>query len=238
VSPLAPADEEAKDETTPLRIGYFARITPAKGFDRAVDAWLALRRRPEAPKVQFWAGGYLGESDHAYFNQQRDRIKAAGLDGDFHYIGSPDEREEKFGFLRTLDVFSVPAAYREPKGIYVLEALACGVAVVQPDHGAFSEMVPASGGGLLVPPGDMESLADAWLRLLNDSELRKQLGEAGRRWVLETMTPRKTAEATLEVFRKFLPKADAAESGTMERSARVTSGISSTVYDEAPPSVD
>lgn len=235
VSPSPSVKEPAK-EARPPRIGFFARITPAKGFDRAVDAWLALRRRPDAPPAQFWAGGYLGESDRAYFNQQRERIKAAGLDGDFHYIGAPDERDEKFAFLRTLDVFSVPAAYREPKGIYVLEALACGVPVVQPDHGAFSEMVPASGGGMLVPPGDAEALADAWLRLLNEPELRKRLGDAGRRWVLETMSPQKTAEATLEVFRKFLPSKMASQ--TRNASTPVTSGVKSTIYDEAPPPED
>jgi glycosyltransferase involved in cell wall biosynthesis len=238
VSPPPVADEELKDETRPPRIGYFARMTPAKGFDRAVDAWLALRRRSNAPKAQFWAGGYLGESDRPFFNQQRDRIKAAGLEDDFRYIGSPDERDEKFAFLKTLDVFSVPTAYREPKGIYVLEALACGVPVVQPDHGAFSEMVPASGGGLLVPPGDAGALADAWLRLLDDSVLRKRLGQAGRRWMQETMTPRKTAEATLEVFRKFLPREASSASRTSEAGTPVKSGSKSTVYDEAPPPED
>jgi len=199
--------EEPRSEPSAPRIGYFARVTPAKGFDRLVDAWLALRRRPGMENVELWAGGWLGESDRPFFNLQRDRIKAAGSSDAFHYIGSPETREEKFAFLRRLDVLSVPTSYREPKGLYVLEALASGVPVVQPDHGAFSEMVPASGGGLLVPPGDAEALADAWARLLGDPALRKQLGEAGERWVLETMAPRKAAEATLDVFRKFLKSA-------------------------------
>lgn len=202
----APQGDADSDASHPPRIGYFARITPAKGFDRAVDAWIALRQRPNAPPVQLHAGGYLGNSDRAFFNRQVDRIKAAGLERDFRYIGSPSEREEKFAFLRTLDVLSVPTAYREPKGLYVLEALSCGVPVVQPDHGAFSEMVPASGGGILVPPGDADALADAWLKLLADPTHRARLGETGRRWVSETMNPRVTAEATLDVFRKFLPK--------------------------------
>ena len=189
----------------PSRIGFFARITAAKGFDRAVDAWLALRQRPNAPPAELWAGGWLGGADRKFFNRQVERIKSAGLANDFHFVGSPDEREAKFAFLRKLDVFSVPTSYREPKGLYVLEALSCGVPVVQPNHGAFSEIVPASGGGLLVPPGDAEALADAWLQLLNDPALRTRLGESGRRWVEETMNPRRTAEATLEVFRKFLP---------------------------------
>ena len=199
-----PPGDSATEEVRPPRVGYFARIAAAKGFDRAGDAWVTLRKRPNAPAAEFWAGGYLGKSDRQFFNREVDRINAAGLARDFHYVGSPEEREEKFAFLRKLDVFSVPTAYREPKGIYVLEALSCGVPVVQPDHGAFSEMIPASGGGLLVPPNDPEALAVAWEKLLGDPALRMRLGETGRRWVAETMNPRRTAEATLEVFLKFL----------------------------------
>ena len=50
----------------------------------------------------------------------------------------------------TIDVLSVPTTYREPKGLYVLEALANGVPVVQPRHGSFPELIEATGGGLLV----------------------------------------------------------------------------------------
>ena len=57
-------------------------------------------------------------------------------------------------FLQGLDVLSVPTTYREPKGLYVLEALANGVPVVQPRHGSFPELIEATGGGLLVNPDD------------------------------------------------------------------------------------
>ena len=45
---------------------------------------------------------------------------------------------------------SVPATYDEPKGVSLLEAMACGVPVVQPRRGAFTEIVEKTGGGLLV----------------------------------------------------------------------------------------
>jgi glycosyltransferase involved in cell wall biosynthesis len=53
----------------------------------------------------------------------------------------------------------VPTSYREPKGLYVLEALANGVPVVQPKHGSFPELIEATGGGLLVNPEDPQDHA-------------------------------------------------------------------------------
>ena len=51
-------------------------------------------------------------------------------------------------FLQSLDVMSVPATYAEPKGIFLLEAMANGVPVVQPRRGAFPEIIEKTGGGL------------------------------------------------------------------------------------------
>ena len=69
------------------------------------------------------------------------------------YHGEVD-REEKLAFLRGLDVLSVPATFDEPKGMFVLEAMASGVPVVQPRRGGFIEIVERTGGGLLVERDD------------------------------------------------------------------------------------
>ena len=71
----------------------------------------------------------------------------------------------------------MPTVYREPKGLYVLEALANGIPVVQPRHGAFPEMLEATGGGLLVEPGDPEDLARALEELMKDPAGRMQLAQ-------------------------------------------------------------
>jgi glycosyltransferase involved in cell wall biosynthesis len=103
-----------------------------------------------------------------------------------------------------VDVLSVPTTYREPKGLYVLEALANGVPVVQPRHGSFPELVEATGGGLLVNPGDAADLAAALRRLADDPAHRAELGRKGKEAVRRRFNAAAMAEETVTVYRKYL----------------------------------
>lgn len=159
----------------PPTVGYFARICPEKGLDRLVEAVLLLRQR--LPNVRLRAGGYLGAQHQAYFEDVC--RQAAPLGDAFEYIGSPEAKTGKIEFLKSLDVFSVPTIYREPKGLYVLEAWANGLPVVLPRHGAFPELVASTGGGLLVEPGNSRTLAEGLERVLTNESLRADLAEQG-----------------------------------------------------------
>jgi Glycosyltransferase len=101
------------------------------------------------PDIRLEAAGYLSRADTPYFENVKRRLEAAGLLSEFTYRGAVD-RDGKLAFLQTLDVLSVPAPYDEPKGVFLLEAMASGVPVVQPRRGAFTEIVEKTGGGLLV----------------------------------------------------------------------------------------
>ncbi len=103
-------------------------------------------------------------------------LDRAGLAAEFTYHGAVD-RTGKLAFLGSLDLLSVPAPYDEPKGVFMLEAMASGVPVVQPRRGAFTEVVEKTGGGLLVAPDDPAALADGLYRLWHDRDLKKTLGE-------------------------------------------------------------
>ena len=76
----------------------------------------------------------------------------AGLAGEVEHLDCVDHKS-KVEFLKSIDIFSVPTSYREPKGLYVLESWANGVPVVQPRHGSFPELIEAT--GVTVTAGDM-----------------------------------------------------------------------------------
>jgi glycosyltransferase involved in cell wall biosynthesis len=179
-----------------FRIGYFARVCPEKGLHLLVEA--VRKVRAEHPQVKLVAGGYLGSRDAAYFEQVR--RDARDLGEAFEYIGSPAEQSEKVTFLQSLDVLSVPAPYQEPKGIYVLEALACGVPVVQPAHGAYPEMIAATEGGLLFRPGDTDDLAAKLSGLIANPTQRAELVARGGTLVRERFSLTAMTIATISAF--------------------------------------
>lgn len=156
-------------------IGYFARIAPEKGLREFVEAGLKLAQRRD--DFHLLAGGYLPPQFRPYLDDVL--TLAAPLGERFAYTGSPDALAGKVEHYRQLDLLSVPAPYRDPKGLYLLEAWANGVPVVQPNHGNFPELIASTGGGLCVEPGDPQALADAWDQLLDDEPRRRELAEAG-----------------------------------------------------------
>jgi glycosyltransferase involved in cell wall biosynthesis len=145
-------------------------------------------------------GGYLGEQHRPYFESLA--VRGADWGDRFEYVGSPATIAEKSAFFQSLDVLSVPTAFLEPKGLYVLEALANGVPVVQPAHGAFPELVERTGGGWLTPPGDAPRLAETLLEALEQHDERRRRAEAGYAAVRTLYSPRSLAEATLRTLRE------------------------------------
>jgi glycosyltransferase involved in cell wall biosynthesis len=112
------------------------------------------------------------------------------------------DRAQKIAFLQSLSVFSVPATYGESFGLYVLEAMACGVPVVQPRHGPFPELIEATGGGVLCAPDDPADLAAKLEELLADDARRTALGEAGRAKVLAHFTVERMAREVAGVLER------------------------------------
>ncbi|MBV6464901.1 MAG: D-inositol-3-phosphate glycosyltransferase [Anaerolineales bacterium] len=186
----------------PLTIGFFARFVPEKGLHLLVDAFLRLARSGEFPNLQLLAGGYVSRAYKTYLDGIRKTIRDNRLEDRVKLLGTL-ERDEKLNFFRQIDVFSVPAPYREPKGISILEALAAGVPVVQPEHGAYPEWVNATQGGILHRPHDSADLAEKLAILLRDAELRRQLGQQGRQGIFENFSSEKMTSAALEVMRRL-----------------------------------
>jgi glycosyltransferase involved in cell wall biosynthesis len=185
----------------PVTIGYFARICPEKGLHHLVDAFCLLKQMPNTPPCRLRVSGWLGENNRAYFGQQKAKLQQAKLLGDFEHVEAPSH-ESKVRFLQSLDVLSVPTTYHEPKGLYVLEAWANGVPVVQPRHGSFPELIEATGGGLLVPPNDPSGLAQALRQLLDQPDERRHMGRSGQDAVRQRFDAATMARATLRVYER------------------------------------
>lgn len=180
-------------------IGYFARVAPEKGLHVLAEAYRRMRQSGALERSRLEVAGYLAPEHHAYLEEIELQMKLAGLGSEFRYRGVLT-RDEKITFLRTLDVLSVPGTYAEPKGIYLLEAMANGVPVVQPRHGAFPEMLARTGGGLLAEPGDLDSLAEGILQIYRDRAYGEDLGRRGARGVREHYSAAEMARRTAEAF--------------------------------------
>lgn len=160
-------------------IGYLARLCREKGLELLVDAFILLARERGDSRTLLKIAGAATAGDQPLIAQLQKRLAAAGLSARVTWLPNVS-REEKISFLRGLTLFSVPTLYEEAFGLYVVEAMACGVPVVQPDSASFPEIIGATGGGLCVPPQDPRALADAWHHLLADAPRRTALGKSGR----------------------------------------------------------
>ena len=199
---LAGHGRVARPADRPPTVGYFARLCPEKGFHNLVDAFVHLRRQPGVGTVRLKASGWLGANSRDYFDAQARKLAAAGLDADFEHVECPTHAD-KVRFLQSVDVLSVPTTYHAPKGLYVLEAWANGVPVVQPRHGTFPELIESTGAGLLVEPGDPAALADGLRRMLGDRDLRDRCARAGEQAVRECFTAEVMARETAAVLERF-----------------------------------
>jgi len=192
-------EARARESDQPFTVGFFARLAPEKGLHVLAEAYIKLRKDGRIPQARLEAAGYLAPEHKGYLNDISQRIKDGGLAAEFEYRGVLD-REQKIAFLRKLDLLSVPATYDEPKGMFLLEAMACGVPVVQPRRGAFTEIVEKTGGGLLVEPDSPESLARGIFEIYREPALGEKLGLSGFENVREHYSVGRMADRALEVY--------------------------------------
>ena len=204
---LADFPLEATERLDPIHreptIGYLARMAPEKGLHLLVDAFMHLRSIEGMARTRLKIAGWAGKQQQPYVNEQLAKLKSAGHIEFCEYLGTID-RQQKLTFLSSIDVMSVPTIYRDPKGLFVLEALAAGVPVVQPEHGAFPELIRATGGGHLVPPLDPVALAEKLAEVLTDRQATHQSGLAAAELVRTRFNSNVAATETIEIYRMLV----------------------------------
>jgi glycosyltransferase involved in cell wall biosynthesis len=178
----------------PLKVGYFARIAPEKGLHILAEAVSHMKEPAELR-----AAGYLPPEHDTY-------LKSLNV----KYEGSPD-RAGKIAFLQSIDVFSMPSPYADPKGLSLLEAMANGAPVVQPSHGAFVEIVGKTGGGVLYDPNEPKFLAAALDELARNRTRLRQLSARAAEGVRERYSIAHMAQRTAEIYQSVAQGAPVAQ---------------------------
>ena len=193
-------------------LGYLARFVLGKGIGLLIEAFILLKKR--MPEARLRCAGSMTDEDARYVEKLKGRLHEAGCADSVEWLANVS-REEKAVFLASLDVFSTPATYSEAFGLYVIEAMAAGVPVVQPRASAFPEIIEATCGGVLFDLAESETasaenLAAALENLLRNPDEARAIGERGRNAVQRDFSMAKLAEHLCALTSSFSPGAGSA----------------------------
>ncbi len=184
-------------------IGYLSRMCPDKGLDTLVDAFIRLKQNDKLKKTILRIAGGKSSADEPFLNKIRQKLDSHGISDDVEFLPSFD-RLAKYEFLHSLSVLSVPEKKPVAYGLYVLEALAAGVPVVEPAMGVFHELLEMTGGGVLYGDNNAAALAAAIEPLLLDPDYAHKLGRKGRDAIIEKFNVERTAGEMIRIFERIV----------------------------------
>ena len=157
----------------PLQIITVARLNPAKGHETMVRALALIRDRGLAFNCQFVGAG-------SFEPQIRRLVREHRLERQIELLGSRCA-DEIAQLLRESDLFVLPTSgIGEGTPAAVCEAMSAGLPVIATKVGGLADMITEGVHGCLVPPGDAQALADAIVRVAQDSGFRRRTGAAAR----------------------------------------------------------
>ena len=187
--------EPAALDFDPPVLGYLSRMNSALGLDKLVDAFIELKQFRGLENLKFRAtGGAVGD-DLKCVSNARKKLAKAGLLKDAEFV-EDFSRSERLKFLKSLSLMCVPVEQGEAFGSYIIESMAAGVPVVQPNAGAFPELIVATGGGEIY-----DDLVPTLKRLLTHPDRVRELGAKGRQTVLEKFNIESMAKNVIDVYR-------------------------------------
>ncbi|MBN1765068.1 MAG: glycosyltransferase family 4 protein [Sedimentisphaerales bacterium] len=181
-------------------IGYLSRITHEKGLDTLVEAFILLKQNKKLNDITLRVAGGKTAGDNPYINSIGERARRAGVARDIEWIHGFDPAD-RFEFLRTLTVVSVPEKRGPACGTYALEALASGVPVVEPPVGVFVELHEEIGHGMILARDNTaEALAEALAPLLLNPQQAHELGQKGSERIREKFDINENSRKITEIF--------------------------------------
>lgn len=183
-------------------VGFLSRMCPDRGLETLVDAFLVLKKKDEFKEAKLRISGGRSIADEPFIERLRGKLASAGVLDDVEFLEAFD-LDAKLDFLRSLSVMAVPEKAPVAYGLYVLEALAMGVPVVEPAMGCFPETIELTGGGVLYEPNTSEKLVEALTPLLVDREAARRLGAEGHKGMREAFSVVQTAEKMIRTCERI-----------------------------------
>ena len=186
-------------------IGYLSRMCADRGLDTLVDAFIKLKKPDRLASARLRITGGRRTDDKAFIERIGQQLSSHGLTDDVEFL-SDFQGGARCAFLQTLSVLSVPEKQPMAYGLYMLEALAAGVPVVEPATGVFPELLEITGGGVLCEPNNADALADAIGGLLLDPDHAGELGKRGREAIFEKFDIDQTAAEMVRTYGEIAQK--------------------------------
>jgi len=193
--------DKSFDRNSPVQITYMSNIDPGKGILVLIKALMRIIHCTKQPFSLMIAGAW-SFNESSFKAQVKDLIEKGGLHNVVHFIGVV-KGETKEKLLKQTDIFVLPSFY-EAHPFSIIEAMAAACPVISTWRGAIPETVLDGETGILVEKGDVESLANALVKLIEDPKIRKNMGLAGRKRYEKYYTKENNIENMICVFRKIL----------------------------------
>jgi len=184
-------------------VGYLSRMCPDKGLDILAEAFIILKQNERLKDIRLIVAGGKTSNDETFINQVEHRLRASGFIDDVEFLSS-FEQSAKLDFFKRISVLSVPERKPVAYGLYVLEALASGVPVVEPAIGVFAELCGITNGTVLCQPNNAQALADALEPLLLDADYALELGRKGRCGVIRNFDVNQTAQEMVRIYKQVI----------------------------------
>ena len=183
-------------------IGTVGNINPAKGLETFITAAGLIKKH--LPKAQFLVKGNVLANQEGYFNRLLDMAKGLGIQSgkDIFFIR---DSESAVRAVSIMDVY-VQASKGEGISTALLEAMSMKRPVIATSVGATEDAVADRKNGVLVMPGDGESISGEVLNILKNEQFACSLGERARRFVLRHASIESCAKAHREAFEMALQK--------------------------------
>jgi len=191
----------------PQAIGYLSRLNKENGLEILVDAFIQLKKKKPFEKLQLkLTGGSTGD-DKRFINKQIRKLKRNNCLQYVEFLKDFTGDSLKY-FFRNITVLSVPVLKGEAFGLYQLESLASGIPIVQPDEGAFAEIVKQTGGGAIYQPNTPGALAEKLATILENKEELIKMSQNGRNAINDKFSSEVLTNKMISVFSEIIKKND------------------------------